>query len=102
VVIREEPETVVIERRHPTEVTVIRKPPPVARVEVVPARTSARHNWVPGYWIWENGKHVWVDGTWVIPPDERAKWTPGYWVHRSVGWEWVPGYWRIEPRVSVP
>ncbi|MFO1338320.1 MAG: hypothetical protein U1F53_08790 [Burkholderiaceae bacterium] len=70
---------------------VVRIPPPVPRVEVVPP-PRVGYVWTPGYWGWRENHHVWVAGTWVR---ER----PGYvyerptWVERGGQWHLAGGGW---------
>src|SRR5436190_21712750 len=60
-------------RRAPVEI-VVKQAPPAIRVEVVSARPSAKHVWVPGFWTWETSAYVWVPGEWMLPPEPAAVW----------------------------
>jgi hypothetical protein len=48
--------------------TVVRTPPPAAKVQIVPA-----------------------------PPFKGAVWADGYWKHKRGTWIWVPGHWKKLP-----
>ena len=80
-------------RRAPVEVVVV-KPPPPLRVEVVLARPSARHVWVPGYWIWSDG-YVWMPGVWMAPPEPAAVWVAPRFETRSGVSVYISGYWKL-------
>lgn len=68
-------------------------PPPPPR-EVIVARPSPRHVWIPGYYRWVGERYVWERGYWALPPRPRAVWVPGHWAHRRRGYVWIAGYWR--------
>ena len=81
-------------RRAPVEVVVVKAPPPL-RVEVVPARPSARHVWVAGYWVWEANAYAWVPGVWMAPPEPAAVWVaPRFETRGSVNVV-ISGYWKL-------
>jgi hypothetical protein len=68
--------------------------PPRPRREVIIARPSHRHVWVPGAYRWDGGRYNWASGYWAVPPRPRAVWVPGYWAPRHRGYVFVEGYWR--------
>jgi hypothetical protein len=52
-------------------------PPPVARVEIVPAAPPQKAVWIDGSWTFRAGGWRWDPGGWVIPPAEAyfVPWT---------------------------
>ena len=81
-------------RRAPVEVVVL-KAPPSLRVEVMTARPSAKHVWVPGFWAWESNAYVWMPGAWMMPPEPAAVWIPPRYEARSGVNIQISGYWRL-------
>ncbi len=75
------------------QVVVIKKAPPVLRVEVKPAPPFARAVWIPGHWVWRGHTYVWVKGHWV-KPRKGFTWVPGHWNKKRHGWVWIPGHWK--------
>ncbi|WP_027817435.1 YXWGXW repeat-containing protein [Paraburkholderia bannensis] len=66
-------------------------PPPVERVEVVPA-PRVGYAWDKGHWRWDHGRYVWIAGHWQA---ERVgyHWVPGHWIAHGPNWHWVEGHW---------
>jgi hypothetical protein len=65
--------------------------PPVRRVERYEPR--AGYVWVPGVWVWKDGKHEWVAGHHVA---ERKgyRYAPDRWViHDNDKWTYQRGGW---------
>jgi hypothetical protein len=60
-------------------------PPPPATVEAGPniAAPSMDYGWMPGCWIWYQGRYAW---------------RPGYWMQGRVDWDWTPAYYVWTPR----
>ena len=60
-------------------------PPPPATVEAGPnlAAPSVDYNWMPGCWIWYQGRYAW---------------RPGYWALGRADWNWVPPHYVWTPR----
>ena len=67
--------------------------PPAPRDDVIIARPSPGHIWMPGRWAWHD-RWAWEPGRWVLAPHPRAIWEPGTWEHRPHGWAWIGGRWR--------
>jgi len=72
----------------------VRVGPPAPMREVIVARPTPRHVWIPGYYRWSGVNYAWVPGYWTVPPRTRTVWVPGYWAHQRAGYVWMPGYWR--------
>ncbi len=69
-------------------------PEPPATVEVGPnvSPPSANHAWVPGSWVWYQGRYTWRPGYWVIMRTEWD-WIPAHYVWAPRGYVFVDGYW---------
>ena len=72
----------------------IRTAPPAPREEIIIARPSPRHVWIPGCWHWQNNRHVWIAGRWELPPRERVVYVPPRWDHRDDGYVFIDGRWQ--------
>lgn len=79
----------------PTSALVeVDRPPPPARVEVLPARPSSGAVWVDGEWIWRRGRWAWRPGRWVNAPMGQ-RFSPWVFVRAPDGTLWyAPGVWR--------
>jgi hypothetical protein len=76
-------------------VEVIRPPPP-ARVEMVPTPPNAAAVWVDGEWTWRRQRWAWTPGRWVVQPP-HASFSPWVFVRAPDGTFWyAPGVWRGE------
>ena len=53
---------------------IVTQAPPALQEEVVLARPSPAHVWIPGYWSWRNNRYEWMAGHWEIPPRTDAVW----------------------------
>jgi hypothetical protein len=71
-------------------------PPPVARVEPVPAAPGPTYVWVPGHWAWRGPRrgYIWIPGYYAVPVQPGYAWVPGHWVPSAAGYVWVEGHWR--------
>lgn len=76
----------------PTGLAVHERPPRPLSEEIHTA-PSPGHEWIPGYWAWQE-RWVWEPGQWVLRPHPEARWEHGYWAQSRSGWFWVSGYWR--------
>ncbi|MCL4855069.1 MAG: YXWGXW repeat-containing protein, partial [Bryobacteraceae bacterium] len=69
-------------------------PEPPATVEAGPniAAPSADQIWLPGCWVWNNGRYAWRPGFWApVQPD--WVWIPARYVSAPRGYIYVDGYW---------
>jgi hypothetical protein len=69
-------------------------PEPPDTVEVGPnvAAPSADDSWVPGCWVWHQGRYAWRPGYWAtVRPN--WDWVPAHYVWASRGYVFVDGYW---------
>jgi WXXGXW repeat (2 copies) len=70
---------------------VIRRPPPAARVEVVPA-PRVGYVWAQGYWLWDGHRHIWRKGHWEAErPGQR--YVAARWIETPEGWRFVRAHW---------
>lgn len=76
------------------QTVVVNQAPPMLQQEVVLARPSAQHVWVPGYWTWRNSRYEWMAGHWEIPPFSGATWVAPKSEPTSGGYRFYEGYWR--------
>jgi hypothetical protein len=81
-------------RRAPVEI-VVKQAPPAVRVEVAPARPSAGHVWVPGFWAWEANAYTWTPSIWVLPPEPAAVWVAPRYESRAGVSIMITGFWRL-------
>ncbi len=63
-------------------------PEPPETVEVGPGMPafSSDQSWIPGSWIWHQGRYAW---------------RPGYWVTVQSDWDWIPAHYTWTPRGYV-
>ncbi len=69
-------------------------PAPPATVEVGPniAAPSADQSWIPGCWVWYQGRYAWRPGYWeTVRPN--WDWIPAHYVWAPRGYVFVDGYW---------
>ena len=69
-------------------------PEPPATVEVGPniAASSVDQTWLPGCWVWQQGRYAWRPGFWAnVEPD--WVWVPAHYVYAPRGYVFVEGYW---------
>ena len=77
------------------------RPPPPARVEVLPRQPSQEAVWIDGEWLWRRGLWAWLPGRWVVAP-QGASFSPWVFVRRPDGTLWyAPGTWRDEKGAPV-
>jgi hypothetical protein len=77
-----------------TALAEVERPPPPARVEVIPARPSRGTVWIDGEWMWHRGRWGWLPGRWVVPPP-GAVYAPWAFARGADGKLWyAPGEWR--------
>jgi hypothetical protein len=69
-------------------------PEPPATVEAGPnvASPSPDGTWLPGCWMWQNGRYVWRPGFWASAQPNWV-WIPAHYVWSPRGYVFVDGYW---------
>lgn len=74
---------------------VVMQAPPALQQEVVTARPSSDHIWIPGYWTWRNQRYEWTSGRWQIPPRPGAVWMAPTWERLADGsYRFTEGHWQ--------
>lgn len=68
------------------EVEYLPEPPEAVESGPVGHPPSADHVWIPGLWVWRDGRYAW---------------RPGYWVAAQADWDWVPCHYVWAPRGYV-
>jgi|GEM_PF-392898 len=76
------------------QTVVVNQPLPVLQQEVVLARPSAQHLWIPGYWTWQNNRYEWMAGHWEVPPFSGATWVASRSEPANGAYRFYEGYWR--------
>ena len=69
-------------------------PEPPATVERGPniAAPTPDATWLPGCWVWQNGRYAWRPGFWAnVQPN--WDWVPAHYVWAPRGYVYVDGYW---------
>ncbi len=69
-------------------------PEPPESVEVGPSSNapSPDYAWIPGCWVWHQGRYAWRPGYWaVVNPDWI--WVPAHYTWTPRGYIFVGGYW---------
>jgi len=88
------PQVVVAAPTPATGTIIVTQAPPAQQQEVVQARPSSAHAWVPGYWTWRNSRYEWMGGHWEIPPRTNATWVAPRWERLDDGsYRFYEGYW---------
>jgi hypothetical protein len=69
--------------------------PPAAPVIAAPKQAPAQDTfYVPGYWVWNDGRYRWRDGYWArVQPG--YVWVAAHYQWTPAGYVFVPGYWDI-------
>ncbi len=75
-----------------TEVSYL--PPPPAPVEVGPSvpAPSADYIYVPGSWVYADGRYFWRPGSWVMARPGWV-WVPSHYRWTPAGYIFIAGYW---------
>jgi hypothetical protein len=74
------------------EVTYYPEPPAPPQVAPPGPAPNADSFFVPGQWVWREGRYVWVGGYWArVQPD--YVWVPSHYRWTPYGYVYVPGYW---------
>lgn len=94
VVVATQPPPVVVTSAPAAGAIVVTQAPPALQQEVVQARPSSEHVWLPGYWSWRNNRYEWVAGHWEVPPRVNAVWAAPHWERLGDGsYRFYEGSW---------
>jgi hypothetical protein len=77
----------------PTNTVIITQAPPALQTEVVLARPSPDHVWIPGYWTWRDSRYEWMAGHWEVPPHSSSTWIAPHYEPENGGYRFYEGYW---------
>lgn len=97
VVVQQQPTQVVVTPTANTSggTLIVTQAPPPVQTEVMGAKPSSAHYWVPGYWNWSNNRYEWVSGHWEVPPRSDAVWIAPRTDRLSDGsYRFHEGYWQ--------
>jgi hypothetical protein len=95
VVAQPQPTQVVVPSNMPAGTVLVTQAPPALQQEVVQARPSSDHIWIPGYWTWRNNRYEWMAGHWEMPPRTNAVWVTPRWERLGDGsYRFYEGYWQ--------
>jgi hypothetical protein len=75
-----------------SEVEYYPEPPPTVEAGPNIAAPSPDYGWVPGSWVWHQGRYAWRPGYWV-PVQPNWVWVPARYVWAPRGYVFVEGYW---------
>jgi hypothetical protein len=69
-------------------------PEPPATVELGPniSAPSEDYSWIPGSWVWVEGRYAWRPGYWMIVQADWD-WVPSHYVYAPRGYVYLDGYW---------
>jgi len=65
------------------QTTYLPAPPPTVEAGPNIAAPSPDYVWMPGCWVWYEGRYAW---------------RPGYWARCRPDWDWIPAYYVYTPR----
>lgn len=88
-----QPQQVTTNTMPPNSYVVVQSPPAAQPPEAVPARPSQQHQWLPGYYVWQNNRYEWMAGHWEVPPRANATWVNPRWVAENGNYRFYEGYW---------
>lgn len=71
-------------------------PEPPESVEVGPnvSSPSSDYGWIPGCWVWSNGRYAWRPGYWAVMRPDWV-WVPAHYLWTPRGYIFVGGYWDV-------
>ena len=74
------------------EMTYCPEPPAPPNTAAPGAAPDADSFYVPGNWVWRDGRYVWAGGYWArVQPN--FVWVPAHYRWTPYGYVFVPGYW---------
>ncbi len=75
-----------------SEIEYLPEPPATAEAGPNIAAPSPDQSWLPGCWVWQQGRYLWRPGYWAaVQPD--WDWVPAHYVWAPRGYVYVDGYW---------
>jgi hypothetical protein len=74
------------------EITYHPEPPAPPQVAPPGPAPNADSFYVPGHWVWREGRYFWVAGYWARVQPEYV-WIPAHYSWTPSGYIFVPGYW---------
>jgi hypothetical protein len=75
-----------------SEVEYLPEPPATAEAGPNTGAPSPDQTWMPGCWVWQQGRYLWSPGYWAAGyPD--WDWVPAHYVWAPRGYVYVDGYW---------
>jgi hypothetical protein len=74
------------------EMTYLPTPPAPPQIAPPGAAPNADSFYVPGNWVWRDGRYVWMPGYWARVQPEYV-WVAGHYRWTPYGYVYVAGYW---------
>lgn len=74
------------------QVTYLAPPPPPAQTAPSTPAPGPDYTFVPGCWVWSDGRYVWRPGCWIACRPNWV-WVPAHYVWTPCGYVFVEGYW---------
>jgi hypothetical protein len=75
-----------------SEVEYLPEPPATAEAGPNVPAPSPDDTWLPGCWVWQQGRYAWRPGSWVAAQPDWV-WVPSHYVWAPRGYVYVGGYW---------
>ena len=75
-----------------SEVEYLPEPPATAETGPNIAAPSPDNTWLPGCWVWQNGRYAWRPGFWATVQPNWV-WVPAHYAWAPRGYVFVDGYW---------
>ena len=92
VIVTQQPQQIVTTANGASYV-VMQAPPAPQAPQAIPARPSAQHVWIDGYWTWQNNRYEWMAGHWELPPSSSAKWEYPHYASEGGAYRFYEGRW---------
>jgi hypothetical protein len=75
-----------------SEIEYLPEPPDTVEAGPNMASPSADQIWIPGCWVWHDGRYAWRPGYWATVQRDWD-WVPAHYVWAPRGYVFVEGYW---------